>query len=134
MLPQQIIDALIARGWSAEIVEASTVNDLVPIDSGGLMKCVDGRPSDQPGMRGPKALGGIYAIASLRGVGTTAGLTEVVHEVTAVGYVPSVHGDEHSEAMGCGYFKASFRINLPASPVFMWVNLIIPVAVKSITF
>ncbi|MDA0590565.1 MAG: hypothetical protein O3C17_21420, partial [Planctomycetota bacterium] len=23
--------------------------------------------------------------------------------------------------------KASFRINLPASPVFMWVNLIIPV-------
>ena len=30
--------------------------------------------------------------------------------------------------------KASFRINLPASPVFMWVNLIIPVAVKSITF
>lgn len=105
MSPQQIVEALIARGWNAEIVLAASVDDLVPVDSSGLMKCVDGRPSDHPGMRGPKALGGIYAIASLRGIGTTDGISDVVNEVTDAGHVPSVHGDGHNDAMGCGYFK-----------------------------
>ena len=71
------------------------------------MKCVDGRGSDHAGMRGPKTLGGIYAIASLRGLGDKAELKGIVEEIKAAGYVPSVHGDDHADpgSMGCGYFK-----------------------------
>lgn len=105
--PQEIVDALTARGWKAEIVSREDVADLVDVDADGLIKCVDGRLSDHEGMRGPKALGGIYAIASLRGVTDLAGLTAIVSEVKEAGHVPSVHGDDHAEprAMGCGYFK-----------------------------
>lgn len=107
MTPEQIVQALESRGWKASIVKASEVDDLVDVTPSGLMKCVDGRLSDQSGMNGPKALGGIYAIASLRGVTDLEGLRDIVHEVSEAGHVPSVHGDEHAEPppMGCGYFK-----------------------------
>ena len=107
MTPEDIQNALISRGWQASIVSADTVDDLVDVTPDGLMKCVDGRLSDHPGMNGPKTLGGIYAIASLRGVRDLAGLGDVVREVQAAGHIPSVHGDDHAHPppMGCGYFK-----------------------------
>jgi len=107
MTPEGIKQALESRGWTASIVSASDVPDLVDVNEDGLMKCVDGRLSDHPGMRGPKTLGGIYAIASLRGVTDLDGLREIVDEVRAAGHVPSVHGDDHASPppMGCGYFK-----------------------------
>ena len=107
MTPEQIKEALESRGWTASIVRADDVDDLVPVNSDGLMKCVDGRLSDHDGMRGPKSLGGIYAIASLRGVTDLDGLKEIVGEVKEAGFVPSVHGDDHADPppMGCGYFK-----------------------------
>ena len=107
MTPQDIVSVLEGRGWKASIVAADNVSDLVEVNAEGLMKCVDGRLSDHDGMRGPKTLGGIYAIASLRGVTDLAGLKDIVAEVKAAGHVPSVHGDEHATPppMGCGYFK-----------------------------
>lgn len=107
MTPEDIVKVLESRGWTASIVNAGEVDDLVDVDNEGLMKCVDGRLSDHPGMRGPKTLGGIYAIASLRGVTDLDGLRDIVKEVEDAGHVPSVHGDDHAEPppMGCGYFK-----------------------------
>lgn len=105
MTPEQIVGALRGRGWQAEIVSQSSVDDLVPVDPTGLMKCVDGRLSDHAGMRGPKTLGGVYAIATARGVRDTAGVQKIVREVAEAGYVPSVHGDDGHGPMGCGFFK-----------------------------
>ena len=107
MTPEEIKQALESRGWTASIVSADDVDDLVDVDADGLMKCVDGRLSDHPGMRGPKTLGGIYAIASLRGITSLDGLRDIVAEVQDAGHVPSVHGDDHADPppMGCGYFK-----------------------------
>ncbi len=107
MTPNDIKNALESRGWTASIVSASEVPDLVDVGPEGLMKCVDGRLSDHPGMDGPKTLGGIYAIASLRGVTDLDGLRGIVDEVRNAGHVPSVHGDDHAHPapMGCGYFK-----------------------------
>lgn len=109
MMPQQIADALSARDWpwSPTIVSEDDVHDLVDVQLGELMKCVDGRPSDNVNLSGPKTLGGVYAIASLRGVTDLAGLERIVLEVLEAGYVPSVHGDDHAHPspMGCGYFK-----------------------------
>lgn len=111
--PQDIVDVLNSRGWMARIVSAADV-DLVDVDPKGLLKCVDGRVSDKAdGMHGPKTLGGIYAIASMRGVSDAAGLAGIVNEVREAGYVPSVHGDTHAGAMGCGYFKLWSQGNLP---------------------
>ncbi|MHC4924313.1 MAG: cadmium-containing carbonic anhydrase, partial [Planctomycetota bacterium] len=106
MPPETIIQVLESRGWTAEAVQAADVTDLVDVEEGALLKCVDGRLSDHPGMRGPKALGGVYAIASLRGVGDADGLKSIAAEVRAAGYTPSVHGDELATPapMGCGYF------------------------------
>ena len=108
MTPEQIVDVLKSRGWTAEIVEQSQVQDLVDVNSEGLFKCVDGRMSDHDGMRGPKVLGGVYGIAATRGVMDLDGLTAIVGEVADAGYVPSVHGDEHAHPapMGCGFFQA----------------------------
>ena len=107
MTPEDIKAALESRGWEAAIVSRSDIDDLVDVEDGGLMKCVDGRLSDRPEMRGPKALGGIYAIATLRGVRDLDGLAPIVDEVKKAGYGASVHGDEHADpaSMGCGYFK-----------------------------
>ena len=107
MTPSQIIEVLKSRGWKAEIVEKSQVEDLVDVNSKGLFKCVDGRLSDHDGMQGPKVLGGVYGIAATRGVMDLDGLASIVSEVAAAGYVPSVHGDDHAHPapMGCGFFK-----------------------------
>ncbi len=115
MTPEQIIDVLQSRGWTAEIVHRSQVEDLVDVNSEGLFKCVDGRLSDHDGMRGPKVLGGVYGIAATRGVMDLDGLAAIVNEVEAAGYVPSVHGDDHTHPapMGCGFFKLWSKGELP---------------------
>ncbi|NVB40269.1 hypothetical protein G6O69_20675 [Pseudenhygromyxa sp. WMMC2535] len=107
MTPQEIVQALEGRGWAATIVSRSDVDDILDVDSEGLMKCVDGRPSSHAAMNGPKTLGGVYAIASMRGARDLEGLTQATRDVAAAGHVPSVHGDDHAQppAMGCGYFK-----------------------------
>ncbi len=107
MTPESIVEVLKSRGWEAEVVQRTDVADLVDTEVGGLFKCVDGRLSDHPAMRGPKVLGGVYAVASLRGVGDLEGLQTITKEVAAAGYTPSVHGDKHASPppMGCGYFK-----------------------------
>lgn len=107
MTPEQIVDVLESRGWTAEIIKKEQVNDVLDVNSNGLFKCVDGRQSDHDGMRGPKVLGGVYGIAATRGVMDLDGLSAIVTEVEAAGYVPSVHGDDHAHPapMGCGFFK-----------------------------
>lgn len=107
MTPNQIVDVLESRGWTAEIVTKSEVSDLVDVNSEGLFKCVDGRLSDHAGMQGPKVLGGVYGIAATRRVLDLDGLNAIVSEVAEAGYVPSVHGDDHAHPapMGCGFFK-----------------------------
>lgn len=109
MTPEQIADVLSSRdwGWAPSIVAQQDVPDLIDVSYGHLMKCVDGRPSDNVGMAGPKTLGGVYAIASLRGVTNKTDLEAIVKEVLDAGYIPSVHGDDHAHPspMGCGYFK-----------------------------
>jgi hypothetical protein len=107
MTPTQIVEVLKSRGWTASIVDKSQVEDLVDVNSEGLFKCVDGRLSDHSGMQGPKVLGGVYGIAAARGVMDLDGLAAIVSEVAAAGYVPSVHGDDHTHPapMGCGFFK-----------------------------
>ena len=107
MTPEQIVDVLESRGWTAEIINSDQVDDLVDVNSEGLFKCVDGRLSDHDGMRGPKVLGGVYGIAATRQVMDLEGLSSIVGEVSEAGYVPSVHGDDHAHPgpMGCGFFK-----------------------------
>ena len=107
MTPNQIVEVLESRGWTAELINKEDVGDLVQINEQGLFKCVDGRLSDNEGMRGPKVLGGVYGIAATRGVMDLEGLAEIVGEVADAGYVPSVHGDDHTHPapMGCGFFK-----------------------------
>jgi hypothetical protein len=107
MTPQQIVEVLESRGWTAEIVNKSDVSDLVDVNEEGLFKCVDGRCSDHDGMRGPKVLGGVYGVAATRQVMDLDGLSSIVSEVAEAGYVPSVHGDQHADPapMGCGFFK-----------------------------
>ena len=105
--PEDVVGVLEGRKWTAEIVKRADVADLVAVTPEGLMKCVDGRPSDHPAMNGPKTLGGAYAIAVNRGVTDIDGLKKIVAEVIAAGHVPSVHGDDHAHPapMGCGFFK-----------------------------
>ncbi|MBO6939336.1 MAG: hypothetical protein JJ863_30480 [Deltaproteobacteria bacterium] len=109
--PEDLKSLLESRGWQAKIDESP--KDIVKIKSKHIMKCVDGRGSDQPDMQGPKTLGGVYAIASVRGVRTKAGLKKIVKEVQAKGYGASVHGDTCG-TMGCGYFKLWKTGQLPA--------------------
>lgn len=119
MTPEQIVDVLKSRGWTAEIVNKSQVEDLVDVNAEGLFKCVDGRLSDHDGMHGPKVLGGVYGIAAARGVMDLDGLAAIVNEVAAAGYVPSVHGDDHAHPapMGCGFFKLWSLGELPGLAV-----------------
>lgn len=104
---EDIVEVLKGRGWEAEIVEESTMPAVIKTSPTGLLKCVDGRPSNHSSMDGPKSLGGVYAITTNRGITDVDGLKKVVEEVKAKGYVPSVHGDDHAHpsAMGCGFFK-----------------------------
>ncbi len=109
MTPEQIAQVLSSRdwGWKPQLVSQQDASDLIDVQYGHLMKCVAGRPPDNVGMAGPKTLGGIYAIASWRGVREKAELAAIVQEVLDAGYVPSIHGDDHAHPspMGCGYFK-----------------------------
>jgi hypothetical protein len=115
MTPTQIVEVLESRGWTAEIISKSQVDDLVEVNAEGLFKCVDGRLSDHDGMHGPKVLGGVYGIAATRGVLDLDGLSDIVSEVADAGYVPSVHGDDHAHPapMGCGFFKLWSQGQLP---------------------
>jgi len=107
LTPDDVIEVLKGRGWEADIVKESDISNLIPIGPGGLMKCVDGRPSDNLAMNGPKTLGSVYAIATNRGVTDIDGLKRIVEEVKQKGHAPSVHGDDHAHPapMGCGFFK-----------------------------
>ena len=119
MTPEEIVEVLVSRGWSAEIVNKDQIDDLVDVNAEGLFKCVDGRLSDHDGMQGPKVLGGVYGIAATRGVMDLDGLASIVSEVAAAGYVPSVHGDDHAHPapMGCGFFKLWSQGQLPGLAV-----------------
>jgi len=106
LTPDQIVAALQERGWQAEIVtEFSLLNEMVDVDPQGILKCVDGRGSDNTQFCGPKMPGGIYAIAHNRGVTTLEGLKQITKEVASKGHLPSVHGDHSSDMLGCGFFK-----------------------------
>lgn len=105
LTPEDIVGVLNDRGWEAEIVKASSMPDLQPVNPDGILKCVDGRGSDNTAMLGPKMPGGIYAIAHNRGVTTTQGIAAITKEVIEMGHVPSVHGDDSSDMLGCGFFK-----------------------------
>mmetsp|Transcript_1556 Transcript_1556/g.3318 ORF Transcript_1556/g.3318 Transcript_1556/m.3318 type:complete len:211 (-) Transcript_1556:280-912(-) len=105
LTPEDIKGVLEGRGWEATIVKASDTPDMLPIDPKGILKCVDGRGSDNTQFQGPKMAGGIYAIAHNRGVTTTEGLKAITKEVIEAGHVPSVHGDHSSDMLGCGFFK-----------------------------
>jgi len=119
---EDVVGVLKGRGWEAEIVKESSVSKLIPVASEGLMKCVDGRPSDKTGMNGPKTLGGVYAIATNRGVTDIDGLKAIVEEVKQKGHVPSMHGDDHAHPapMGCGFFKlwSTGKLDGIAPPTF----------------
>lgn len=102
--------------WKAEIVTPADIGGVVNVNPGGLFKCVDGRTSTHHGMRGPKTLGGVYAIAATRGTVDTQSLRDITQEVRAAGYVPSVHGDDSAGAMGCGFFKLWSKGKLSGLP------------------
>ena len=105
LTPEDVVVVLQSRGWEATIVKAAdSPIPLVDVDPNGILKCVDGRGSDNKAMAGPKMLGGVYGIANCRGIKTTAELGDICKEVKAAGHVPSVHGDE-SGIMGCGFCK-----------------------------
>lgn len=126
-VPKLIQLLLESRGWQVHIVSQSDVSDeLVDIVGGkGLLKCVDGRESDQTcpdAMNGPAMLGGIYGIASMRGKTKASDLAAIVEEVRSKGYKPSVHGHtDHAagvpDSMGCGYFKLWKKGTLPGLKV-----------------
>ena len=79
---------------------------MVDVDPKGILKCVDGRGSDNKAFGGPKIPGGVYAIAHNRHTTSIEGLKAITKEVIDKGHVPSVHGDDSSDMMGCG--KAVF--------------------------
>ena len=98
---EDIVAVLQGRGWEAKIVPASTIPDLIDVDPKGILKCVDGRGSDNKRMAGPKMLGGIYGIANNRGIKSLDELKGICQEVKKAGHVPSVHGDAGG-MLGCG--------------------------------
>ena len=103
--PEDVVGVLKSRGWDATIVtESNCPVPVVDVNPKGILKCVDGRGSDNKAMRGPKMLGGVYGIANCRGIKTTQELGDICREVKAAGHVPSVHGDE-SGILGCGFCK-----------------------------
>jgi hypothetical protein len=61
--------------------------------------------SDNSRFGGPKLPGGIYAIAHNRHATSLSDITAIAKEVSKAGFVPSVHGDDSSDMLGCGFFK-----------------------------
>ena len=105
LTPEDVVGVLKGRGWEATIVtESNCPVPVVDVNPKGILKCVDGRGSDNKAMAGPKMLGGVYGIANCRGIKTTDELGDICREVKAAGHVPSVHGDE-SGILGCGFCK-----------------------------
>ena len=100
LTPEDIVGVLEGRGWEAEIVKAADMEGMVDICPKGILKCVDGRGSDNEAMAGPKMAGGIYAIAHNRHTTSIEGLKAITKEVAAKGHVPSVHGDHSKDMMG----------------------------------
>jgi hypothetical protein len=106
LTPEDIVYVLQGRGWDAEIVKAADMATMmVDVDPSGILKCVDGRGSNNKKLGGPKMPGGIYAIAHNRHTTSIEGLKEIAKEVIAKGHVPSVHGDHTSDMLGCGFFR-----------------------------
>ncbi|KAL7509509.1 hypothetical protein ACHAXN_010965 [Cyclotella atomus] len=105
LTPADIVSALQSRGWAADIVTDESVGDMVKTKSTGILKCVDGRGSDNSKFGGPKLPGGIYAIAHNRHATKLSDVTSIAKEVASSGFVPSVHGDDSSDMLGCGFFK-----------------------------
>ena len=107
LTPEDVVVVLQSRGWEATIVKAAdSPIPLVDVDPNGILKCVDGRGSDNKAMAGPKMLGGVYGIANCRGIKTTAELGDICREVKAAGHVPSVHDDNSGLGfLGCGFCK-----------------------------
>eukprot|EP00804_Cyclotella_cryptica_P028952 CCRYP_012364-RA/>CCRYP_012364-RA protein AED:0.03 eAED:0.03 QI:636/0.33/0.5/1/0/0/4/0/300 len=104
--PEKILSFFQNRGWQADIVtEFSMSYDMIKVDRRGILKCMDGRESDNFKFGGPKLPGGIYAIAQNREVITLKGLREIAEEVIHMGYIPSVHGDHSDDMLGCGFFR-----------------------------
>ena len=104
--PEDVKGVLEGRGWDVSIVtEDKCPVPVVYVQPNGILKCVDGRGSDNTTrMAGPKMLGGVYGIANCRGIKTTQELGDICKEVWAADHVPSVHGDE-SGILGCGFCK-----------------------------
>jgi len=61
--------------------------------------------SDNKRVGGPKLPGGVYAIAHNRHATSISDVTAIAKEVSSKGYIPSVHGDDSSDMLGCGFFK-----------------------------
>lgn len=103
---QDIAKVLEARGWIAKVLHQSDLErEPLKVTKRGLFKCVDGRPSDNKNMNGPKTLGGVYALVASREKVSLRALENAVKEVKAAGFEPSVHGDCKHDEMGCGFFK-----------------------------
>ena len=83
LTPEDIVAVLESRGWEAEIVNAASMEGMVDVDPKGILKCVDGRGSDNKAFGGPKMPGGIYAIAHNRHTTTIEGLKAITKEVIA---------------------------------------------------
>lgn len=106
LAPQDIVNALKARGWIAKVLHQSDLErEPLKVTKRGLFKCVDGRPSKNKNMNGPKTLGGVYALVASRGKVSLRALESAVKEVKDAGFEPSVHGDCEHDEMGCGFFK-----------------------------
>jgi hypothetical protein len=103
LTPKDIVAALQSRGWEAEIISASSISqDMVEVDPAGILKCVDGRGSDNTRMAGPKMPGGIYAIAHNRGTTSVDGLIRlwVTGEFDSMGYPrPEFDADQGAAAV-----------------------------------
>jgi hypothetical protein len=104
--PEDVKGVLEGRGWDVSIVtEDKCPVPVVYVQPNGILKCVDGRGSDNKDrMAGPKMLGGVYGIALNRGIKTTKELEGICQEVAKAGHVPTVHGDEGG-ILGCGFCK-----------------------------
>eukprot|EP00586_Coscinodiscus_wailesii_P013263 CAMPEP_0172505546 /NCGR_PEP_ID=MMETSP1066-20121228/187242_1 /TAXON_ID=671091 /ORGANISM="Coscinodiscus wailesii, Strain CCMP2513" /LENGTH=206 /DNA_ID=CAMNT_0013282189 /DNA_START=123 /DNA_END=740 /DNA_ORIENTATION=+ len=107
---KDIITLLRGRGWTASSITETqfTSPALIRTSPQGLLKSSDVRRGRSHNDDGPKIPGGVYAIATNRGVTTTDGLKAIVREVANAGHVPSV------PARGGSFFKLWSEAKMPA--------------------